>query len=548
VFSLSIINIYYESQKQKYKSDIRKTSLISNLEEILVLAVTHSVLYKKLEGIVGSGNLTDKELIVEAYTTSTTGRFSVGMQEMLEAKKPGFIVRPGSKEQIQEIVRLANQYKVPIIPVGAMTSAYYETVPTLGCIMLDFSRMKKIEIDEESMTITLEPGVVWAQAYRDLAVKGYWVSAQASPASVSIVGTTSQSGTHMPYDKYPTVFAGFYSDLTLGLEVVLPTGELLVTGSAALPGAKPHVERAYGPGVAHIFLAAQGTLGIVVKQTLPLFRIPEVRHIVTGLFTHENYGGLSRALQKIMYEQFEGPVWIERLSAFYDGTKRQEWELYVQLYGRKAIVEALRKFSEEIILKEGGTLCSTPRILEPEDTESPQMYEEWIFWRPRANSIISPLLDVAIGPAGQESAPIGGIGGVAPYQKMPELYAAMLKLFAKHGIPISRIRRGMAQVNTRSATKQSTLLSYYYDPKDPEEVKRAKAINEEWSQIYAKITGEKYTGALSFGPIPYRFSPSLAKTAMPRLGEYYKLLVKLKRMLDPNRIMNPGKLMDIEPY
>ena len=512
------------------------------------MAVDHSLLYKKLEGIVGSGNLTDKALIVEAYTASTTGKFSVGMQEIPEATKPGFVVRPGSKEQIQEIMRLANQYKVAVIPVGAMTSAYYETTPVEGAIMLDFTRMNTIEIDEESMTITLEPGVVWAQAYRDLAVKGYWVSAQASPASVSIVGTTSQSGTHMPYDKYPTVFAGYYSDLTLGMEVVLPTGELLVTGSAALPGAKPHVERAYGPGVAHIFIAAQGTLGIVVKQTLPLWRIPEARHVVTGLFTHENYGGLSRAMQKIMYEQFEGPVWIERLSAFYDATKRQEWELYVQLYGRKRIVEALRQFSEEIILSEGGTLCSTPRILEPENTASPQMYEEWIFWRPRANSIISPLMDVAVGPASDTGVPIGGIRAEAHYQKMPQLYAAMLKLFAKHGVPKSRIRNGMAGIRMRSANRQNTLISYYYDPKDPEEVKRAKAISEEWPQIYAEITGEKYTGARSFGSIPYRFSPSLAKTAMPRLGEYYQLLVKLKRLLDPNRIMNPGKLMDIEPY
>jgi FAD/FMN-containing dehydrogenase len=509
---------------------------------VLVLTLNKSSLYERLESIVGSENITDKKIILDTYTISAAGHFDVGRAEQPVAEMPGFIIRVGSKEEVQTIVRLANEHKIPIIPVGAMTSAYYETVPSEGCIMLDFSRMNKIEIDEELMTVSLGPGVTWGQAYRDLALKGYWVCNQASPGSVSIVGTASQAGMHMPFDKYPLIFASYYSDLTIGLEVVLPTGELLVTGSAALPGAKPRIERAYGPGVAHVFLAAQGTLGIVVKQTLPLWRIPEVRHIVTGLFAHKNYKGLANAMYRVMHDQFEGPIWVERVSAFHDGPTRPEWELYVQLYGSKKIVEALRKVTEEIILEEGGKIFSdkTLRFLEPEATESPQMYEEYIFWRPRANSIISPLMDTGV----------VRLGGAAHYQKIAELYDAMLKLLAKHGVPTSRIRRGMAGVMMRSAIRQMTSLSFYYDPNDPEEVKKSKSINDEWPKVYAEVTGEKYEGPFGAfgGPVVYRIAPTKAKSAMPMLGEYYKLLVKLKRMLDPNRIMNPGKLMDIEPY
>ena len=509
---------------------------------MLVLSLNKSVLYEKLESIVGLENLTDKEIVMEAYTVSTTGKFSRGRQEMSEkVEKPGFIVRAGSTEEVQEIVRLANEYKVPIIPLGAMTSAYSETVPSEGCIMLDMSRMKKIEIDEELMTVTLEPGVTWAQAYRELTIKGYWVSNQALPASVSILGTTSQAGSHMPFDKYPVFGGSYYSTATIGLEVVLPTSELLVTGSAALPGAKPEHERAYGPGVGHIFLAAAGTLGIIVKQTLPLWQIPEVRLIVTGLFTHENFKGLSNAMYKIMYDILGGgPIWAERISAFYDATKRPEWELYVDIYGSKRIVEALRKFSEKIITEEGGKIITNPRIFEPENTESPQMYEEYIFWRPRANSINMPILNVAR----------MGIGCETHYQKIPELYDAMLNLLAKHGIPISRIRRGSASPpRRRNAAIQSMSLMYYYNPNDPEEVNKANAINEEWPQIYTQITGEKLVlSSLSALPVQYRLTPTMAKSGMPMLGEYYNLLVKLKRMLDPNRVMNPGKLMDIESY
>jgi glycolate oxidase len=513
-----------------------------NLEEMLVLAVNHSFLYEKLESIVGSENVTDKEIIMEAYTASALRERTLGgVGTVDKVIKPGFIVRAGSKEEVQEIVRLANEYKVPIIPTGALTSEYSGTVPTEGGIMLDFSRMNKIEIDEELMTVTLEPGVTWAQAYRDLAVKGYWVCNQASPGSISILGTTSQAGMHMPFDKYAVLFGSYYCTSTIGMEVVLPTGELLVTGSAALPGAKPQRGRAYGPDVGHIFLGSQGTLGIVVKQTMPLWRIPEVRHVVTGLFTHENYKGLANSMHRIMYDQFKGPVWVERVSAFYDGPTRQEWELYIQLYGSKEVVEALRKFSERIITEEGGTVYPSTRLLEPETTQSPQMYEEYIFWRPRANSIIMPLMDVGV----------VRLGGGAHYQKIPELYDAMVKLFAKHGVQKSRIRRGLAGSRGRSATTQSTSLAYYYDPNDPEDVKRAEAVNEEWPKVYSEVTGVTYRGPFGGGfggPISYRITPTRAKSVMPMLGEYYQLLKTLKRTLDPNRIMNPGKLMDIEPY
>jgi len=87
------------------------------------------------------------------------GKMESQRREAVEVKRPGFIVRAGSTEEIQEIVRLANQNKIPIIPIGALTSTYYETVPSEGCIMLDMSRMKNIEIDEDIMTVTLEPGV-----------------------------------------------------------------------------------------------------------------------------------------------------------------------------------------------------------------------------------------------------------------------------------------------------------------------------------------------------------------------------------------------------
>jgi FAD/FMN-containing dehydrogenase len=373
------------------------------------LVVNQSLLHEKLVDIVAAENVTDREIILEAYMAITTGKFSFGKQAMPEeTKKPGFIVRPGNTNEVQEVIRLANQYKVPVIPVGALTPTYYETVPTEGCIMIDFSRMNKIEIDEELMIVTFEPGVIWAQAYLKMTPLGYMPSYQASPASVSILGTTSQAGMHLPLDKQMgggPHNVSYYSDLTMGLEVVLPTGELLITGSAALPGAKPYAPRAHGPNVAHIFLGAQGTLGIVTKQTLPLWRIPEARHMVQGNFKDDNFNGLARASYKIFMDFYAGPIWAEQQWAIYDGTqegKPFEWEYYVQLYGNKERVEFDRNFAEKIITEEGGTIIPKPRILEIETDYSPQLYEEMVYWRPRANSI-------ALQPSDLSGVTLGGV-------------------------------------------------------------------------------------------------------------------------------------------
>jgi FAD/FMN-containing dehydrogenase len=408
--------------------------------------------------------------------------------------------------------------------------------------------MKGIEIDEDIMTVTFEPGVTWAQAYRDLALKGYWVSAQASPASLQILGATSQAGMHLPMNKHAINFSTYYSDLTIGAEIVLPTGELLVTGSASLPGTKPQAHRAYGPALGHIFLGAQGTLGVVVKHTLPLWRIPESRVIVQGNFKHQNFKGLSNAMHKIMDDQNHGISWAERVWAIYEGDgtgTTGEWEFYVLIFGSNELVDFLRKWSEKIIVEEGGKLISPTRHYDPETDYSPQLYEEWIYWRGRANSIVQYAADL-----GNMS-----VGGVATYDKMAELHDAAVKVLEKHGVPWKKIRKGIASTPVRNANYLSVALSYLYDKNNPEEAKRAKAISEEWNPILNKITGGKRVDRYSMSEasggkevVVYRITPIAAKTQMPMLGEYYQLLRKLKRMLDPNHVMNPGKFMDIEPY
>jgi len=221
-------------------------------------------------------------------------------------------------------------------------------------------------------------------------------------------------------------------------------------------------------------------------------------------------------------------MWAEKVWTRFNG-KTQEWEFFVVLLGRKELVELNKRYVEGIIKEEGGIIrAESPMLgLETDYSGAPlgMAYEEAIFWRPRANSIITPSPDIRV-----VTLVAGGV-----VNQIAELHDAALKVLARHGVPFSRIIFGALQHRTK--TTQSLGLVYQYDLNDAEEVKRANAINTEWREfLKAQPTAH------------YRLSPVDTKAVMPVLGEYYKLLVKMKRMLDPNRIMNPGKFMDIEPY
>jgi FAD/FMN-containing dehydrogenase len=489
--------------------------------------VVKSLLHEKLIDTVSSENVTNKEIVMEAYTATAVGRLDRAGALIEKPKKPEFVVMPRSTKEIQEIVRLANEIKVPVIPMGSLTSEYADSVPLEGGIMLDMKKMNHIELDEELMNVTIEPGVTYAQAFRELADKGYCIPNQALPANVSIMGATTQGAPNIPLDH--TKFVPYHSSLTIGLEVVLPTGELLITGSAALPGVKPNQARAYGPDVGAIFLAAQGTLGIITRQTLPLHKIPEHRHIVEGDFKDDNFNGLTRTMRRIIEDNLNGMTWSEMIWARYNGQETQEWEFFVVLGGSKERVEFNREFSERIIKEEGGTIKAKSRMLELEwDYSGVPMgfnYEEMIYWRPRANSIVIPPPDV-----GQCT-----LIGRGTYDQVLESHDAALEILAKHGVPRRRIRTGF--LATREAPRAPTPifgLSYDYDVHNTKEVEDAKAIMEDWRK-FGSARGAHY-----------RLTPTESKRVMPMLGEYYELLKKLKRMLDPNRIMNPGKLMDLD--
>lgn len=470
-----------------------------------------SSVLRKLEAIVGPEYVSAKESVLETYSAA----YLAGKGVLVSM--PDFVVVAGSVEDVQEVVSLANRYRIPVIPIGSSTSMYSETSPTEGGIMLNMGRMKNIDVDKNDRTVTVEPGVSWGQAYRELTPLGYQLHYPALSGTISVLGTTTQRGAPAP------IRIGYYCEETIGLEIVLPTGEIIQTGSGALPGTKQYARYVLGPDLTGLFLGAQGTLGIVTKQTFPLYRIPEAREAVDGIF--KTFEDTVSPAHRLMDDNF----FPERVTV--TQTAEDEWNMYVQLRGNKERVDFDKEMAMKALREEGAR-----RVKEVE--VEPPLY-------PIGTALFHSLPDdvdpekftythpYGMPGKGMPTPPGGGLIGIylwIEYSRSGDLITAVEKVFAKHGVEPTM--RGVS-LEGRWGIYGQVGVCTFYDASDHAASKRG------WD-----VTMESVQAAIDMGAVIYRLDPLSARVVVPRLklGGYYELLKRLKRLIDPNRIMNPGPM------
>ena len=182
------------------------------------------------------------------------------------------VLMPETVEHVQEIVRAANEHKVPLWTHGAgMNNGYGGPAPRLnGSVVVSLRKMNRvIQIDDECAYAVVEPGVRWFDLYDAIRAGGHKLMVSVPDLGWgSVVGNTLENGvTYLP--------TGTDMAVSCGLEVVLPSGELLRTGMGSMPGNNAwHVyRRSLGPSAEHLF--EQSNLGIVTKMGVWLMREPE---------------------------------------------------------------------------------------------------------------------------------------------------------------------------------------------------------------------------------------------------------------------------------
>jgi glycolate oxidase len=178
---------------------------------------------------------------------------------------PEMVVKPRTAAEISQIMQLANTHLIPVTPRGAGTGLSGGALPVAGGIILSLERLNNIlEIDERNLQATVEPGVINEIFKNAVAEKGlFYPPDPASKGSCFLGGNVAESSGGPKCVKYGTT-----KDYILNLEVVLPTGEVIVTGANTL-------KNSTGYNLTQLMVGSEGTLGIVTKIIVKLLPLPK---------------------------------------------------------------------------------------------------------------------------------------------------------------------------------------------------------------------------------------------------------------------------------
>lgn len=219
---------------------------------------------KELRSIVGPEHvLTSPEELV-CYSYDSTPVVSL----------PDAIVVPGDTSEVAEVLKVANRERLPVVPRGAGTNISGGSVPIKKGLVLSMSRFDRIlEIDEQNLTATVQPAVVTANLHAAVECRGLFYPPDPSSLSASTIGGNVAEGAGGPRAvKYGTT-----KDYVLGLEVVLPSGAVMRTGGKT-------VKNVSGYNMTQLFVGSEGTLGVITEITLRLIPLPEARQTQLAIF------------------------------------------------------------------------------------------------------------------------------------------------------------------------------------------------------------------------------------------------------------------------
>lgn len=451
-------------------------------------------LKKSLENIVGEENVSDDDFEVVCYARGWTPDIP---------RVPQIIVRPRNAEQISSILRLANRMKVPVVTLGGQSNLIGHPE---GVVVLDMTAMNRlVEIDEISMTATGQAGMTWSALLYELSKKGW----ETGPYLHSAATATLGGSVALCANGWSSGFYGLVGEQVVALEVVLPNGEIVRTGSAANPAARRFIRYCYGSDLTGLFIGSHGIFGVITEVTLKIYPKAEARAYYAYYFkTIENACKALYEIQKTRVPM-EGPYIVMYTEGPYEAALRP-----IVVFGTKDEVELYGKVVQEICLKEGG-------VPFPKD-EMEQIANTWV-------GRLDRLKDIPPSGADQPLMPVNYCSNI-PTLDYPEIVKAFWKVIKEEQIEKYRVWPKMGGFACLKNVVASPATPY--DERDRETWMKIRELMPKIMKVLVdKGLAPHYTGRLKGPP-----------EVMWKLGSYMVLMRTIKKALDPNNILNPGYL------
>ncbi len=451
---------------------------------------------RELINIVGEENVKTDEIERLCYSRDLSVHEAI----------PDVIVFVKTTDEVSKILALANKKKIPVTPRGSGTSAVGGALAAKGGILLDLSRMNKIlEIDKKNGYVIVEPGVICNQLNLALAPTHFFPPDPASANLASLGGMVSTNASGNRALKYGTT-----KHYVLGLEVVLADGRVIQTGSIL-------GKTSSGYDLTHLFTQSEGTLGVITKIILKILPVPE--YIAFGEARFKTTLDAGKAATDILTSgialsscEIFDRVCIDVVNKAMGLNIPDEVGclLFIEIDGnRKAVHEAIEKINKICQLNDG---------IENRWEDDPS--KRLKMWAAR-QGIIASLSKVKRGSRMQSIVDDPGI----PITKIPEAIMEIKKISERHKIPISTFG------HIGDGNLHPVVMS---DPRDKEQWKKIEAAAKDLIDLTLRLRGtltaEHGTGMAK--------SPYIKK----ELGDSLEVMKEIKKTLDPNNILNPGKM------
>jgi glycolate oxidase len=440
------------------------------------------------------------------YVRADAASFEAYGQDALgQGHPPDLVVIPASTREIAAIARLCNEHRVPLVVRGAGTGYTGGAVPTRGGLVLSMERFNRIlEIDETNLLAVVEPNVITGDLQRAVEKVGlFYPPDPASLETSSIGGNVAECAGGPRAFKYGTT-----KRYVLALEAVLPTGEIVETGSKA-------VKNVVGYDLTRLLVGSEGTLAIITKITLRLIPKPPARATLLALFAdiQAAVDAVTALIRRRVVPAALELVDADSLSAVRDHLGQEVVPpgtgavLIVEADGMQAAVdEEIDRVADAC--REAGALRVSLAANE-DDRDRLWNVRRLLSASLMATGLLKINHDV-----------------VVPRGRVPDLFGVIQELKEDFGLKIAAFGH---------AGDGNIHVNLMVDRTDPQELARAKqaerVLFERVVALEGSISGEHGIGFAKAPYISIELSP-----------EEIALMKRVKAAFDPNGILNPGKI------